>query len=279
MGSEVSAANPIPRTAMVAVFSVHVLDTSTTCLCAGVCRAWHTLAMNPSSHSGIVVFEHCLWKQSAIDDCDCDLQLIPKIIAISAFKNIVHLNLCNVHLSISSLHTLGRALRFHGIRPQLFLCFLSRTFSSTKGFMSSNVIDSRTSYFYLLERFNPWRCLYIRMFLNEAGLSEVQMTDPKMLVSLIENCWNSKPSFLDAHSFPLPDRQLLVELLHRYFVTYNGQGTIWNRGWSVGEDSLSVPSNWLCLVSFEPAYYFTGFQDCWKHVSVSFYFRSVKQLV
>lgn len=279
MCNAVLASDPIPRAVMVAVFAVHVFDTSTTCLCAGVCRAWRSLAMNRSSHSGIVVFKHCLRKESFFrSSCNCDTQLVLKIIAISAFKNIVHLNLCNVHLSTSSLQKLARALRFHRIRPQQLLCFMSRDFQTGwHKFSRPDVTDCCTySCFYIFDWYR-FRCSrFMRMFLYEAGLSKVEMADPQVLMSLIDSCWNSMPCFRDHQNvslmpFPLPERLVLLELLLKYFaiaMTCKDRSTCRSGCWSV------EGSNWQRQVSFQPHNYFGKLPDEWKDVAFSFTIQS-----
>jgi hypothetical protein len=129
MGNKITTGDPIPHSVVVTVFSVHVLDMVTTCACARVCRDWLSIATKRSSHSGVIVFNHCFVAHRLFfpSSCDCDRQLLPKILRLATFISIVSLNLCNVHISRRSLRDLGDALRHHRIRPQQFMCSIVAT--------------------------------------------------------------------------------------------------------------------------------------------------------
>lgn len=229
MGNEISTGDPIPYSVIAAVLSVRVLDTAATCVCAAVCRDWNSLAVKPSSHSGVIVFKHCLLRKRIFrrSVCDCHHQLILKIVSLSLLRHIVLLDICGVHLSHESLEELGQNLRLQGIRPQQFRCSITRDTWRQK-FLPADVVDCHMcSFIYHRVPLERWS---LHMFITVFDWSEEQTTDIPMLSSLIEKCWNSMP----LNPPPLPDREDFLTLLDNMFGSCSGK-PFQSDAWSFGD--------------------------------------------
>lgn len=220
MGNEQPKRCTISHAVMVPVFFVHVLDTATVCLCARVCRDWHSLATNPSSHTGVIAFRHCLTGPRFFGrfSCHCEVQLFPKITSLSILARIVSLDLCGVHLSTVSLKILAQSLRRQNIQPQ-------RVFLWLNGFGLSPQIMNCSEYCYIYDR-KPVGIpsnIFINHFINLFNWPTQNKMNPRLFTNLLQHFWGSIP--LKQSSLPEPG--LLLTLLEALF-NRSSYKPVWN---------------------------------------------------